>query len=69
MTTITIENIPEKLNRTSFKNFEDLINTYYQTKNLVVLQQVKLEDLPPKVQQDIQKSKEKGLSEAVDFQG
>ena len=68
MTTITIKN-GEKLSKSVFQTFEDLIEAYYASKNTVVLHQIDFEDLPVVSQKAIEESKKNGLNDLLDFQG
>ena len=66
MTTITIKN--GTLKKTVFQTIEDLIESYYESKDMVVLQQINFEDLSADSQKAIEESKEKGLNDLFDFQ-
>jgi general stress protein 26 len=68
MTTITIKN-GKKLSRTVFKSFEDLIDSYYASKEMVILHQIDYKDLNFKTQKDIKESKEMGKKNLIDFKG
>ncbi len=68
MTTITIEN-GEKLSRTVFKTFDDLIEEYYASKDIVLLHQINFEDLVEESQEAIEKSRKMGKSNLLDFKG
>lgn len=69
MTTITIKNGSESLNKRIFQTFEEFIDAYYESKNKVLLHQVNFEDLSLDSQKAIEESREKGLDGLVDFQG
>lgn len=66
MTTITIKN--GTLKKTVFQTVEDFIESYYESKDMVVLQQINSEDLSADSQKAIEESKEKGLNDLFDFQ-
>ncbi|MGB0880902.1 MAG: hypothetical protein ACPGTO_10085 [Polaribacter sp.] len=68
MTTITIKD-GKKLSKSVFQTFEDLIETYYASKNTVMLHQIDFEDLPVASQKAIEESKKNGVSNLLDFQG
>ena len=51
------------------QTLEDLIDSYYEAKNMVVLHQVNFEDLSLDSQKAIEVSKTKGLDDLVDFKG
>ena len=68
MTTITIKN-GEKLPRTVFKTFEDLIEEYYIHKGITVLNSINYDELSSSSKKAIKESKKMGADGLVNFQG
>ena len=68
MTTITIEN-GEKLSRSVFKTFDDLIEEYYANKGIVILHQINFDELSSSSQKAIEESKKMGRNNLIDFKG
>lgn len=69
MTVITIKDGSKKLSRSVFKTFEDLIDEYYASQDIVILHQVNFEDLPDSSKKLIEESKKQGTQGLVNFQG
>ncbi|MCF6268111.1 MAG: hypothetical protein L3J41_00170 [Melioribacteraceae bacterium] len=68
MTTITIKE-EKKLSKTVFQTFEDLIEEYYASENIVVLHEINFDDLPLSSQKAVEKSKKMGKDDLIDFRG
>ena len=68
MTTIIIED-GIQLSRSTFKTFEDFIDEYYESKGMIILQQIDFDTLTSVEQKSIEDSKKKGTDDLYDFQG
>lgn len=68
MTTIIIKD-GKKLSKKIFQTYDELIEEYYASKGIVLLNEIEFESLSSDTREAINKSKETGREELINFKG